>query len=212
MDFNGINSYSAATYSSTSAASTKTSHVTDKSGNTSTTTSASAYSETAATYESSVSASSSSSKSGRSAIVAQLKADSQNRINQMQSLVTKMFQKQGITIGTADDMWKVLAGGNFTADANTIAQAKADIADDGYWGVSQTSERIFSFAVALSGGDADKMEEMVKAVEKGFGEATKTWGKDMPSITQDTHKAIMDKFDKWFQDNGSTARTEDLLK
>lgn len=212
MDFNGINSYSAATYSSTSAESSKTSTVTDKSGKTSTTTSASAYSGAAATYESSVSSSTAGSKSNRSAIVAQLKADTQSRMEQMQSLVTKMFQKQGITIGTADDMWKVLAGGNFTADADTIAQAKADIAEDGYWGVSQTSERIFSFAIALSGGDAEKMEQMVKAVEKGFGEATKSWGKEMPSITQDTHKAIMDKFDKWFEDNGSTARTEDLLK
>lgn len=212
MDFNGINSYTAATYSSTSAESSKTSHVTDKSGKTSATTTSSAYSETAATYESSVSVSNASSKSNRSAVIAQLKADSQNRINQMQSLVTKMFQKQGITIGTADDMWKTLASGNFTADANTIAQAKADIAEDGYWGVSQTSERIFSFALALSGGDAEKMEEMVKAVEKGFGEATKAWGKEMPSITNDTHTAIMDKFDKWFEDNGSTARTEDLLK
>lgn len=212
MDFNGINSYTAATYSSTSAVSSKTSHVTDKSGKTSTTASVSAYSGVAATYESSVNASTANSKADRSAIIAQLKADSQNRINQMQSLVTKMFEKQGITIGTADDMWKTLASGNFTADADTIAQAKADIAEDGYWGVSQTSERIFSFAIALSGGDADKMEEMVKAVEKGFGEATKTWGRELPDITKDTHTAIMDKFDKWFEANGSTARTEDLLK
>ena len=63
-------------------------------------------------------------------------------MSQMQSLVTKMFSKQGITIGTADDMWKALAGGNFTADADTIAQAKEDISENGYWGVKQTSERI----------------------------------------------------------------------
>ena len=74
----------------------------------------------------------------------------------MQSLVTKMFAKQGITIGTADDMWKALANGNFTADADTIAQAKEDISEDGYWGVNQTSDRLLDFAVALSGGDEEK--------------------------------------------------------
>ena len=36
----------------------------------------------------------------------------------------KDVSKQGITIGTADDMWKALANGNFTADADTIAQQK----------------------------------------------------------------------------------------
>ena len=60
-------------------------------------------------------------------------------------------------------MWKVLASGNFTADADTIAQAKEDISEDGYWGVNQTSDRIFSFALALSNGDEKQMEKMVKA-------------------------------------------------
>ena len=100
------------------------------------------------------------------ALVAQLKADSEKRSAQMQSLVTQMFQKQGIAIGTADDMWKVLASGNFTADADTIAQAKEDISEDGYWGVNQTSDRIFSFALALSNGDEKQMEKMVKAVKR----------------------------------------------
>lgn len=114
----------------------------------------------------------------RKAIIAQLKSDTEQRMAQMQSLVTKMFAKQGITIGTTDDMWKALANGNFTADADTIAQAKEDISEDGYWGVNQTSDRLLDFAVALSGGDEENMKKMVSAVEKGFKEATKSWGKD----------------------------------
>ena len=106
-------------------------------------------------------------KASNASIVAQLKADQETRMAQMQSLVTKMFSKQGITIGTADDMWKALAGGNFTADADTIAQAKEDISENGYWGVKQTSERIFSFAQALAGDDEEKMTKMKEAFE-GF--------------------------------------------
>lgn len=212
MDFNGINnsysSYEAASVSARSSSSSKTSQTKDASGQTAATSSKSTRSEVAATYEAGTSVRSSKSNA---AVVAQLKADSQTRMAQMQSLVTKMFQKQGVTIGTADDMWKMLAGGNFKADAGTIAQAKKDIAEDGYWGVSQTSDRIFSFAVALSGGDSKKMEEMVKAVEKGFSEATKAWGRKMPAITGDTHSAVMSKFDSWFKDNGSEATTDALL-
>lgn len=214
MDFNGVNnsysSYNAAGTSAASAADTKANQTTD----TAEKKTSSAYSDVAATYEPSSKDSTSkttTTSTNRSAIVAQLKSDAEQRMAQMQSLVTKMFEKQGITIGTADDMWKMLASGNFTADAETIAQAQKDIAEDGYWGVSQTSDRIFDFALALSGGDASKMEEMVKAVEKGFSEATKAWGKEMPSITSDTHSAVMDKFDAWFKDNGSSATTEALL-
>lgn len=137
-------------------------------------------------------------KKDNSKVIAQLKADSQNRINQMQSLVSQMFKKQGIQIGTADDMWRTLAGGNFTADAATIAQAKEDISEDGYWGVKQTSDRIFDFAMALSGGDEETMEKMKAAVEKGFKLATKSWGRELPGISNDTYDAVMEKFDNFF--------------
>lgn len=146
-------------------------------------------------YESSVK---SSYKKDNSALIAQLKADSENHVSQMKSLVEQMFSKQGIKIGTADDMWKTLAGGNFTADAATISQAKSDISEDGYWGVSQTSDRIFDFAMALSGGDEETMEKMKDAVDKGFKEATKSWGKALPSISNDTYDAVMKKFDNFF--------------
>ena len=174
MSLNGIN----AGYAATAATAIEKVQKADKATASS---KESAYkSEAGATYETTVSASSKRTKNA--ALVAQLKADSEKRSAQMQSLVTQMFQKQGIAIGTADDMWKVLASGNFTADADTIAQAKEDISEDGYWGVNQTSDRIFSFALALSNGDEKQMEKMVQAVEKGFSLATKSWGQELPSI------------------------------
>lgn len=159
--------------------------------------------EKAAVYEKS--SNTTATKKSNAALVAKMKADSQSRLNQMQSLVETMFKKQGIAIGTADDMWKRLASGNFTADADTIAQAKADIADDGYWGVSQTSDRIFDFAMALSGGDEEKMEKMKAAVEKGFKLATGSWGRDLPDISNQTYDAVMKKFDDFF---GKTSEVE----
>ena len=194
MDFNGIGtSYSAYETKNVSAKSTndKKADSTDKFSE------KSAYSEISASYEPSSSTSKVTSAADRKAIIAQLKSDTEQRMAQMQSLVTKMFAKQGITIGTADDMWKALASGNFTADADTIAKAKEDISEDGYWGVKQTSERIFDFAQALAGDDEEKMT-MKEAVEKGFKEATKSWGRTLPDISQDTYSAVMDKFDKYF--------------
>lgn len=200
MELNGVNSY----YTSYEAASNKKTAVKD----TDNATASKNTSDVAATYESSSDKSSSSTSSVKSnaanpALVAKLKADSDNRMQQLQSLVTTMFKKQGITIGTADDMWKALAGGNFTADADTIAQAKEDISENGYWGVKQTSERIFSFAQALAGDDEEKMTKMKEAFEKGFKEATKTWGKKLPDISQNTRDAVLKKFDDYFAGKNS---------
>ena len=49
--------------------------------------------------------------------------------------------------------------------------------EDGYWGVKQTSQRLFDFASALAGDDVDKMKEMQAAMEKGYKMATKAWGR-----------------------------------
>ena len=138
------------------------------------------------------------SKTDNAAIVAKLKADAEQRTAQLRSIVEQMMTKQGVAIGTADDMWKFLAKGDFTVSADVKAQAQADIAEDGYWGVKQTSERIFDFAKALSGGDMDKMKEMQAAFEKGFKQATKTWGKELPQISQDTRSAVNKLFEDFY--------------
>lgn len=130
-------------------------------------------------------------------VVARLKADADSRTAQLKSLVEKMMSQQGVKIGEADDMWKFLASGDYTVTPEVKAQAQADIADDGYWGVEQTSDRIIEFAKALVGDDPDKAESMRTAFEKGFKAATKAWGKDLPDISQKTYDAVMKKFDDW---------------
>ena len=131
------------------------------------------------------------------ALVNKLKADAEQRTSQLRSLVEKMMTKQGVAIGTADSMWSFLAKGNFTVDEATRAQAQADIADDGYWGVDQTSDRILDLAKALSGNDPEKADLLLDAFKKGFKEATKSWGQDLPDISQRTYDAVVEKFNKW---------------
>lgn len=130
-------------------------------------------------------------------VVARLKADADSRTAQLKSLVEKMMSQQGLKIGEADDMWKFLASGDYTVTPEVKAQAQADIAEDGYWGVEQTSDRIIEFAKALVGDDPDKAESMRAAFEKGFKAATKSWGKELPDISQKTYDAVMKKFDDW---------------
>lgn len=129
-------------------------------------------------------------------LINKMKADADARTAQLRSLVEKMMTGQATAYGKANDIWSFLRSGNYTVDAATKAQAQADIAEDGYWGVNQTSDRIIDFAKALTGGDPDKIEDMRSAFEKGFKRAGKTWGGDLPDISQRTYDAVMEKFDK----------------
>lgn len=141
-------------------------------------------------------------------LIAQLKADADARTAQLRSLVEQMMSKQTNTYGKATDIWKFLASGEYTVDPATKAQAQADIAEDGYWGVEATSDRILDFAKALTGGDPDKIEEMRDAFEKGFKQATKTWGGELPEISQKTYDATMAKFDAWANEANGTTNVE----
>ncbi|MFP3153264.1 hypothetical protein LQZ18_02310 [Lachnospiraceae bacterium ZAX-1] len=143
----------------------------------------------------------------RNDVIAQLKSASEQRVAQLQSMVKQLMGQQGAAIGNSDSIWQFLSKGNFTVTAEAKAQAQAAIAEDGYWGVNQTSDRIIEFAKALTGSDPSKAEAMRSAFEKGFKEATKSWGKELPSISKNTYDATIKKFDDWIS-QGTKATTE----
>lgn len=142
------------------------------------------------------------------ALVSKLKADQEERQKQLQNIVEQLMTKQGQTFNSANGIWSILAGGKLEVDEATKLQAQKDIAEDGYWGVKQTSERILDFANALTGGDPDKIEEMREAFKKGYKQAEDTWGGKLPEISQKTYDAVMAGFDKMAEDAGITTATD----
>ena len=147
------------------------------------------------------------------AVIAQLKADAEQRTAQLRSLVESMISKQNqaFQIGTLTDskMYEMLRKGQLEVSPEVRAKAQADIAEDGYWGVEQTSERLFSFAKAISGGDTSKAEDLINAMEKGFKQATKSWGDTLPDICQKTLDSATEKIRSWAKDSaGSTDMSE----
>lgn len=195
MSVNGIttNGYDSAAY--TKVSNNSTANNSKKTDNTNSSASA-AFTKDAAVYE--ASDKTTAKQKSNAAIVAKMKQDLADRTSKMQNLVADMFAKQGQTFASSSDMIKALANGNLQVDEATAAQAKEDISEDGYWGVKQTSERIFDFAKALSGGDEDKMRDMLDAFKKGYEKATGAWGKELPSLCQDTYDAVEAKFKDYF--------------
>lgn len=133
----------------------------------------------------------------RQALIARLKAETDARTEKLRNIVQEMIAKQANAYGHVADIYQLLASGEFNVDEATKAEAEADIAEDGYYGVKQTSDRILDFAKALSGDDPTKAQELLEAFKKGYAQAEKTWGGELPDICKRTYDAVIEKFDAW---------------
>ena len=134
----------------------------------------------------------------RGTLIEQLKTEQAQNKQKLIDYVRESFATQGNSLSNINDIWKFIASGEYTVDAETKAAATEAISEDGEFGVKKTSERIFQFALALTGGDEKLMNNMQKAIKEGFSQATEAWGKELPSITSDTYDAVTKKFDDFY--------------
>lgn len=139
----------------------------------------------------------------RSSLISKLQADAEAQVANLRGIVEKLLkgQSNSYAIAKSDDegdkIWEHLRKGDFEVDALTKAQAQKDVAEDGYWGVDKTSSRIVDFAIALSGNDPSKADKLLDAFKEGYAQAEKTWGGELPEISQKTYDAVLEKFQQW---------------
>jgi len=120
-----------------------------------------------------------------------LESNAQDGYDLLRGLVLNIFREQGLDYTIETDDSKI--------DINTLTPEKAQelIADDGYFGVEKTSERIFKFAVGMAGGDPSRLDAIREGVENGFQEALDAFGGWLPDISYDTYNTVMKKLDDW---------------
>ncbi|MBE0584755.1 MAG: hypothetical protein IH612_13490 [Desulfofustis sp.] len=113
----------------------------------------------------------------------------------LRSHVLDVFNKQGL--GSTINL------GNQEIDLEQLSQqdAQALIAEDGYFGVEQTSDRIVDFAIGLAGGDPSRLDAIREGIEKGFQEALEAFGGWLPDISYQTYDAVQQKLDTWANGN-----------
>ena len=116
----------------------------------------------------------------------------------LRGLVMNILEEQGVDTKIA------MEGGEI--DLNSLSQedAQALIADDGYFGVEQTSDRIVNLAIGIAGGDATRLDAIKEGVEKGFQEALDAFGGWLPDISHQTIDAVMEKLDEWAGKNANS--------
>ncbi|MCR4797558.1 MAG: hypothetical protein K5853_03820, partial [Lachnospiraceae bacterium] len=132
----------------------------------------------------------------RAAIVEQMKKAADDQRQSLIQMVEKMLHTQAGKAKTANSP---LMSGTVTEEARR--KAAEDISEDGYWGVKQTSQRLFDFASALAGDDVEKMKKMQDAMNKGIGQAAAKLG-GLPSIGQQTQDAANALFKEYYESKG----------
>lgn len=105
--------------------------------------------------------------------------------------VVQTLEEQGVAVRISTDT------GDIDISSLTPEEAQALIAEDGYFGVEATSNRIVDFATGLAGGDPSRIDAIRKGVEDGFAEAERIWGGALPEISYKTRDVIFAKLDEW---------------
>lgn len=131
------------------------------------------------------------------ATIEKMKAEAEMKTAQLRSIVEKMMLKQGQQFTTLEDAFDMIKEGTIEVDDETAVEAAKEVAEDGYWGVEQTSDRLFSFAKALAGNNPNQADAMLEALQKGFDEATKSWGGELPELCKKTLEATQKKLTEW---------------
>lgn len=65
-------------------------------------------------------------------------------------------------------------------------EASELISEEGFFGISQTSQRVADFVFGFAGDDLDILEQGREGIVKGFEEAQEMWGGELPQISYDT--------------------------
>lgn len=103
--------------------------------------------------------------------------------------------------------------GSIGYDGKVIASLSKDeaadlVSEDGFFGVTQTSERIAGFVIAGAGGDEALLREGRKGILQGFDDAEAMWGEKLPEISYETINKAVEMIDKALVEAGYSVLDE----
>ena len=95
-------------------------------------------------------------------------------------------------------------------DMPTIAEITPEeasdlVAEDGYFGVAKTSQRLADFVIKGGGSDLKMLQAGREGIIKGFKEAEKLWGDKLPEICSRTLDRALEMIDSHIQELGGGA-------
>ena len=118
-----------------------------------------------------------------------------SKFNMLGELAAYVFKEQGVTNGIDSNNEKA-ADTSSMKPKETIESRE----EDGYWGLGQTSERIYKLALGFAGFDAGKLDNVKEGILTGFEKAKNALGGELPEISQRTVDMALKKLNDWGKD------------
>ncbi len=78
----------------------------------------------------------------------------------------------------------------------TQDEAKDLVGENGFFGITQTSDRVANFVFSFSGDDLEKLQKGRDGIVQGFEEANKLFGGNLPEISYKTQERTLALIDQ----------------
>lgn len=70
------------------------------------------------------------------------------------------------------------------------------VSENGFFGVTNTSDRVAQFVISGAGNDLEKLQAGREGILKGFNDAESTWGSTLPDIAYQTQERTLKLIDE----------------
>jgi len=122
----------------------------------------------------------------------------------VKSSSSNLLAQGGLSFNAPKNLLEILSGldlANIGYNGKSLNELTSDEANDlisenGFFGIANTADRIASFVLNGAGDDVEKLKAGREGVAKGFEDAKKIWGGELPEISQKTIEKTLETLDK----------------
>ncbi len=129
---------------------------------------------------------------------------SSNAQGSLFELMNSSLNLKANDIFTQLDLAGIGYNGKNPLDMNS-SELNALLGEDGFFGVTNTANRIADFVINGAGDDLEKLKAGFEGMKRGFKEAERIWGAALPQISQDTINKAIEKVSARIEELGGQA-------
>ena len=121
-----------------------------------------------------------------------------------QNASSNLLAQGGLSFNVPENLSDILAGLDLTGigyNGKALGELSSDeaselVSENGFFGIANTADRRAGFVLNGAGDDVEKLKAGREGVAKGFGDAKKIWGGELPEISQKTIEKTLETLDK----------------
>ena len=121
-----------------------------------------------------------------------------------QNASSNLLAQGGLSFSVPENLSDILSGLDLAGigyNGKALGELSSDeaselVSENGFFGIANTAERIAGFVLNGAGDDVEKLKAGREGVAKGFEDAKKIWGGELPEISQKTIEKTLETLDK----------------